>query len=73
MKSLIIIMPIGREHINVDFRLEDAIHQTVFLGNLTTPAILGLPLQWLRMSQPCLWMVVKFADKPQRLIVTLGS
>ena len=45
MRSLIIIMPIGRKYIDMDFRLEDAIHQTVFLGDLTTPAIPGLPLQ----------------------------
>jgi hypothetical protein len=57
MRSLIIIMPIGRKYIDMDFRLEDAIHQTVFLGDLTTPAILGLPLQWLRMACASLRMV----------------
>jgi hypothetical protein len=50
-------MPIGRKYIDMDFRLEDAIHQTVFLGDLTTPAILGLPLQWLRMACASLRMV----------------
>ena len=44
MQSLVIVMPIGREYVNVDFRLKDTIHQTVFLGYLTTPAILRLPL-----------------------------
>ena len=42
MISLVIIMAVGREHINIDFRLENAIHQTMFLGDLTTPAILRL-------------------------------
>ena len=48
--SLIVVMSIGREHINMDFHLENVIHQTMFLGDLTTPAILRLSFQWLRMA-----------------------
>ena len=33
-------MAVGREHVHVDLCLENAIHQTVFLGNLTTPSVL---------------------------------
>ena len=63
MKSLIIIMSIGREHINVNFCLENAIYQTMFLGYLTTPAILRLSFQWFRMSSASLRMLSNLIEQ----------
>ena len=31
-RLLVVIMAVGREHVHVDLCLENAIHQTVFLG-----------------------------------------
>ncbi len=56
-------MPIGRKHINMDFRLEDAVHQTVFFGNLTTPTILGLSFQWFWMACASLRMVCYLVEQ----------
>ena len=72
MKRLfVIIMPISREDINMDFCLENAINKSMFLCDFTTPSSLGLSFQWFRVPQSCLGMIVKFAYKPKSFFVRL--
>ena len=46
MKRLfVIIMPIGRENINMDFCFENAINKSMLLCDFTAPSTLGLSFQ----------------------------
>ncbi len=40
----VVVMPVGREHVNVNLGFEDSIDQSMFFRNLTAPAILRLTL-----------------------------
>ena len=71
MKSLVIIIAIGRKHVDMDFCFKNAVDKSMLSCDFAAPSPFGLPLQWLRVTQPCLRMVVKLADKPQSLIVSL--
>ena len=46
------IMPVGREYVNVNFHLKDAINKPVLFSYLTTPSTFWLTFQWLWMTQP---------------------
>ena len=59
----VVIMPIGREYIHMDLCLKDTIHQTVFLGNLATPAVFRLSLQWFWMACTCLRVVCNLVEQ----------
>ena len=46
MKRLfVIIMPIGRENINMDFCFENAINKSMLLCDFTAPSTFGLSFQ----------------------------
>ena len=72
MKRLfVIIMPIGRENINMDFCFENAINKSMLLCDFTAPSTFGLSFQRFRVAQSCLGMIVKFAYKPKSFFVRL--
>ena len=56
-------MSIGRKYIYVNFRLEDAIYQSVLLGYLTAPTIFGLAFQRFGMACTCLGVFHKFVEQ----------
>jgi len=64
-------MAIGRKHVDMDFCFKNAVDKSMLSCDFSAPSPFGLLLQWLRVTQPCLRMVVKLADKPQSLIVSL--
>ena len=68
-KSLVIIMPISGENINVDFCFENTINKSVFFRYLSTPAAFWFAFQWFWMSQTCLRMFIKFSNKLYRLLI----
>ena len=41
----ILIMPISRENVDIDFCLEDSVDETVFTGDAATPAVLGVTFE----------------------------
>lgn len=72
MKRLfVIIMPIGREDINMDFCFENAINKSMLLCDFTAPSTLRFSFQWFRVAQSCLGMNVKFTNKPKSFLVSL--
>ena len=59
----VIVMPIGREHVHVDFRFKDSIDQPMLFCNLTAPSILWLSLQRLRMTSTRFGMLCYFIQQ----------
>jgi len=67
----VIIMPISRQNIYVDFCLKNAINKSMFFSDFTTPSIFRFTFQWLRVAQSCFWVFIKLANESQRFFVSL--
>lgn len=67
-RSFIAIMPVGRKHVNMNFGLENAINQSMFFRDLTTPTIFRVPFKRLRMPRACHRMLCYFIQKPNSLL-----
>ena len=70
-QSLIVVMPVGREHVNMDFFFKNTINESMLLGDFSAPSPFWLSFQWLRMPKSCLGMVIKFPNEPHGLLVSL--
>ena len=66
--SFIAIMPVGRKHVNMNFGLENAINQSMFFRDLTTPTIFRVPFKRFRMPRACHRMLCYFIQKPNSLL-----
>ena len=59
----IVVMAVGREHFHIDFRLKNAVNESVLFRQLPTPASLRLALQGLWMPQAGLRVCLQFLDE----------
>ena len=65
-------MPVCRDNKHNNFGIVNAIDQTMFFGDTTTPAVFWLSLQLLRMTSTCPWMLSQFSQKSLKLLESLG-
>ena len=72
MKSLVAIMAVGRNNINMYFGFENLVYHTVFLRNFARPLSGAVALQWLRVAGACRGVHAKFLNKASRLRESLG-
>ena len=68
----VVVMPVGREHVNVDFRFEDFVYHAMFLRDSSAPLSVAVSLQLLRMACTSLRMLmsIKLAKVFKVLIIS---
>lgn len=71
--SLVALMPVGREHININFRIEDFINHSMLLCNGATPLPTAVSLQRFRVACVSFWMLFQFLNKFVSLLPVYGN
>ena len=51
-RLLVVVMAVGRKHVDINLSLKDTIYQAMLLRQFTAPAPFGLTLQRFGMPQP---------------------
>ena len=69
----IIIMSVSGKYIHMNLILENAIDQTMLLGNLSAPPVFGFSFQGFRMSRTGLGMLHKFIQQLDSFLKLVGS
>ena len=64
LRLFVIIMAIGCKNFHIDFGIENAVHQAVFLRYFAAPAIRRLPFQRFGMTGAGFWVSTQFIQKP---------
>ena len=62
-QSFVIIMPIGGEYVNINFRLKNFIDETVFLRDGPAPLPTAVTLQRFRMACTCPRVIYQFVEQ----------
>ncbi len=68
-QSLVIVMPISRKHIYVNFGFEDFVNQPVLFSNGTTPLTSTVTLQLFWMARTCLRMLHQLVEQFHRFLM----
>ena len=71
-KSFVIIMPVGRQYIYVNYCFNNFVYQAMLLSDATTPQCASAPLKLFRFPCTSLWVLIKFCNEFKGLLIGFG-